>query len=742
MQKVVKPRSWPKVLAGVLLCLLPSLAFAADGDVIVNVDATKAAPFRYKIKGNETVEKSGSLPSGFSTDLWDEKSSGEVWLDEAPVEGSKTVGLANTEGQRALQMYNWKPFEVPGGRIYTLTAEYLTKGKGAGRLTLEGIKDGAFNIENTGGQWKTIRSIFEQKDAVKLTTKINITSMGLDNAVYLKTLKLVDSDAVVPTRLQIPATQIKIMPLGDSITNADGYRTPLYQKLTAAGYKVKFVGSNKSQSGPALVDSGLDAHEGHGGWLIDTLPEGLKKERGATSGIAQHIEGWLKSADPDVILMMIGTNDAAAYWDWNNVEARYDSLVKKIITQKPNAKLILATIPQSQNKGYPNENNMTKDLSAKIRNVYQKHKSAGANVSLVDMNTALDPATDLADNLHPNPQGYEKMANVWLQGINDANTTRIFLPAVRTKPIAYNDPAIKYFGRWLDKGTHMESTWDTAYFKVNFTGSTVHVNLQGEGNVIAKIDDLPEAVFDKMSGTVDLAPADLPAGNHTLRLYATKGGVKIAGLAVGAKAAVSPAKALPKLIEFVGDSITAGMGPANFSTIASDKVGAEHIRLATGAMFLADGKNKLATWMDIKTGIATQYFRTGNIYQTQEPWDFKKYTADAVVINLGQNDTGEITNEFFIQQYVTMMEKIRHNYPNATILAMRPYSGNRAAPTQAAVKTRNDAGDKKVFFIDTTGWVTRADTNDGVHPTKDGHQKIADKLAPILERILKGQAPQ
>jgi lysophospholipase L1-like esterase len=73
---------------------------------------------------------------------------------------------------------------------------------------------------------------------------------------------------------------------------------------------------------------------------------------------------------------------------------------------------------------------------------------------------------------------------------------------------------------------------------------------------------------------------------------------------------------------------------------------------------------------------------------------------------------------------------------------MRPFSGNRAAPVQAAAKARNDAGDKKVYFVDTAGWVTREDTNDGVHPTKEGHRKIADKLAPMLERVLKGQSPQ
>ncbi len=43
--------------------------------------------------------------------------------------------------------------------------------------------------------------------------------------------------------------------------------------------------------------------------------------------------------------------------------------------------------------------------------------------------------------------------------------------------------------------------------------------------------------------------------------------------------------------------------------------------------------------------------------------------------------------------------------------------GNRAAPTQAAAKARNDAGNNKVYFTGITGWVAREDTSDGVHPT-------------------------
>ena len=48
------------------------------------------------------------------------------------------------------------------------------------------------------------------------------------------------------------AAVLKIMPLGDSITEGPvggAYRLPLYNLLTAAGYRVQFVGSQTSSPG-------------------------------------------------------------------------------------------------------------------------------------------------------------------------------------------------------------------------------------------------------------------------------------------------------------------------------------------------------------------------------------------------------------------------------------------------------------------------------------------------------------
>ncbi|UCB60338.1 MAG: hypothetical protein JSW72_09605, partial [Candidatus Bathyarchaeota archaeon] len=100
---------------------------------------------------------------------------------------------------------------------------------------------------------------------------------------------------IVGTSLPYGAT-IEIMPLGDSITagipGSAGYRERLYWDLTNSGYDVDFVGS--------LSDGfAFDAdHEGHSGktafWLNSRL-------NGPTD--------YFLSANPDVILYHIGTND-------------------------------------------------------------------------------------------------------------------------------------------------------------------------------------------------------------------------------------------------------------------------------------------------------------------------------------------------------------------------------------------------------------------------------------------------
>jgi hypothetical protein len=223
------------------------------------------------------------------------------------------------------------------------------------------------------------------------------------------------------------AAPLKIMPLGDSITEgwmasmighpeADiaGYRGPLYSKLVTAGYSVQFVGSNNSFPGP--LPAAQIHHEGHSGWMISPGMAGTEQRDGLTN----HIADWLgpNGVDPDVILLMIGANDV---W-WNNqldtAPDRLSGLISQISNKttglKPNAKVIVAQISPF--------NDDAMDARAQAYNngvakVVADHIEWHENVSLVDMHTALSRATDLSDLVHPNAAGYDKIADVWQQGV-------------------------------------------------------------------------------------------------------------------------------------------------------------------------------------------------------------------------------------------------------------------------------------------------------------------------------------
>jgi lysophospholipase L1-like esterase len=154
-------------------------------------------------------------------------------------------------------------------------------------------------------------------------------------------------------------------------------------------------------------------------------------------------------------------------------------------------------------------------------------------------------------------------------------------------------------------------------------------------------------------------------------------------------------------------------------------LGAEHTQIAQGGACL------VAT-ADGCVGMETGFLRTG-APSTSPAWDFTRYQPDAVVINLGTNDVGHhVSTVTFQAHYEALLRLIRQKYPQAHIFALQTFKDRYTAQTRAAVNAVRAAGDAKVTFIPTTGWITAADTVDGLHPNDVGHQKIAARLAPLL----------
>lgn len=192
---------------------------------------------------------------------------------------------------------------------------------------------------------------------------------------------------------------VRVMPLGDSITDGlvvpGGYRIGLWQRFTAGGYKVDFVGS--LSNGPASL--GDHDHEGHSGWRIDQIDA--------------NIVNWLQATTPHTVLLHIGTNDIIQNDDLANAPARLSTLIDHITATVPTAEVFVAQIIPLASAS---EEANVKIFNAAIPGIVASKVAAGKHVHLVDMHSALTTA-DLADGIHPNAGGYDKMAAVWFNAL-------------------------------------------------------------------------------------------------------------------------------------------------------------------------------------------------------------------------------------------------------------------------------------------------------------------------------------
>ncbi|WNV87370.1 ricin-type beta-trefoil lectin domain protein [Umezawaea sp. Da 62-37] len=192
---------------------------------------------------------------------------------------------------------------------------------------------------------------------------------------------------------------VRVMPLGDSITEGTqvpgGFRTGLWQRAAAAGYRVDFVGSQFN--GPASL--GDHDHEGHPGWRIDQVDA--------------NIAGWLRNTTPRTVLLHIGTNDVLQNYNVGGAPGRLSALVDNITAAVPSADVFVATIIPIANSG---QESAARAFNATIPGMVQGKVNAGKRVHLVDMHAALTTA-DLIDGVHPTATGYDKMAATWYSAL-------------------------------------------------------------------------------------------------------------------------------------------------------------------------------------------------------------------------------------------------------------------------------------------------------------------------------------
>lgn len=197
------------------------------------------------------------------------------------------------------------------------------------------------------------------------------------------------------------------MPLGDSITLGvnGGYRNTLHTSLTAQGCGVNFVGSQFDQY--AVV--GDKDHEGHPGFTI--------------SDISAQVDGWLGGYTPDYVLLMIGTNDIA-WWTAETgaqIADRHAALVDKVLAKRPNAMVIVASVPPIASSLIAPNNvdraQLGRDLNAGIQSRMATRQAAGKKVRFADVYSKLSLG-DLYDGVHPTQAAHAKVSAAMFEALS------------------------------------------------------------------------------------------------------------------------------------------------------------------------------------------------------------------------------------------------------------------------------------------------------------------------------------
>ncbi|WP_030948947.1 SGNH/GDSL hydrolase family protein [Streptomyces sp. NRRL S-646] len=212
-------------------------------------------------------------------------------------------------------------------------------------------------------------------------------------------------------RAAAASTALRLMPLGDSITwgvgspSGNSYRDFLGNQLAADGHAVDFVGSgrNGTMSDPD--------NEGHSGWHINEI-----------AGIADSV---LARYRPNVITLEIGTNDLNGGSQADPAADRLHALIDQITADAPDATVLVGTVIVSTSS---TEEATRAAFNARLPGIVQAEQAAGKHVRLVDM-SALTTA-DLSDALHPNDNGFRKMADAFHAGVQAADAAGWIKPPV------------------------------------------------------------------------------------------------------------------------------------------------------------------------------------------------------------------------------------------------------------------------------------------------------------------------
>jgi lysophospholipase L1-like esterase len=211
-------------------------------------------------------------------------------------------------------------------------------------------------------------------------------------------------------------------------------------------------------------------------------------------------------------------------------------------------------------------------------------------------------------------------------------------------------------------------------------------------------------------------------------------------------------------MEFIGNSITCGYGNEGPNQDCKFSGTTENGYMAYGAITARNlnaeyvavpfsGKGMIRNYDQGPSETMPQLYDRILAANPNLKWNFKNYTPDVVVINLGTNDFAHSNPDsvLFVSTYIKFINTIRSNYPDAHIICLTGSMMGDWGPAKslstlknylkAVTGDLNSKGDNKVHTFNMSGQGSLGFGCDW-HPNVPQHQKNAEELTGFVKKKL------
>jgi hypothetical protein len=333
--------------------------------------------------------------------------------------------------------------------------------------------------------------------------------------------------------------------------------------------------------------------------------------------------------------------------------------------------------------------------------------------------------------------------------------------------IGVDNSFIQYEGRIGMKNPGIaEIYWPGSSCKIKFKGTALKAILKDERgdnyyNIIIDENNINVLKLDTAKKEYTLA-SHLPESEHRVELFRrtgwTSGITWLYGFVLPAGAKVLQLPTKKRMIEFYGNSITAGAAVEDYLYASGDTtsennyisyaaITARHFNAKYSCIALS-GIGLMVSWGSL---IMPDLYDRLNPNDSMSKWNFAKVTPDIVVINLLQNDNALVgmpdypqfkkrfgdkapTEDFIIESYRKFVQGIRHQYPKSHIVcvlgsmdAVKPGS-LWPGYIQKAVESLKDKAIYTHFFT----FINRPE-----HPNVTEQRQMAESLIRFIKEHIK-----